>query len=206
MTEQDQWLTLGEAARRLGIHTNTLRRWADEGHIPHNLTLGGHRRFAIDDIDTLLAQHRHQTGEQVLGNTWAETALAQTRAEIVAHGDRPWLVAFEGPERDEKRALGRRLLALMLQHIAQDGQDPGIVSEAQAIGAAYGVNAQAAGMPLTVALSAVLFFRDMMTATALDLPDTYSIRPQEQRRMVGRITGLLNEVEMAIAATYERGS
>jgi len=42
------------AARRLGVHAQTLRRWADEGLIPY-IRLGDERRFAVSDLDAFLA-------------------------------------------------------------------------------------------------------------------------------------------------------
>lgn len=48
-------LTLGEAARLLGIHTNTLRRWSDKGLIrTYRISQRGDRRFRRDDIDAFL--------------------------------------------------------------------------------------------------------------------------------------------------------
>ena len=42
------------AARRLGVHAQTLRRWADEGLIPY-VRLGDERRFAVSDLDAFIA-------------------------------------------------------------------------------------------------------------------------------------------------------
>jgi excisionase family DNA binding protein len=44
------WLGLGEAARFLGVHSGTLRRWADHGEIAVLLTPGGHQRFVRADL------------------------------------------------------------------------------------------------------------------------------------------------------------
>ena len=51
-------LNSGEAARILGIHQNTLRSWADRGLVPHLRTPTGYRRFAIEDLERLLAEMR----------------------------------------------------------------------------------------------------------------------------------------------------
>lgn len=37
---------LGQAAELLGVSTDTVRRWADEGRLPTMRTAGGHRRVA----------------------------------------------------------------------------------------------------------------------------------------------------------------
>ena len=51
-------LTISEAARRLGIHQNTLRGWADRGLIPYVKLPSGHRRFESEAIDRLSATMR----------------------------------------------------------------------------------------------------------------------------------------------------
>lgn len=46
-------LTTRAAAKILGVHSDTLARWADEGKVPHWRTPGGQRRFRREDIDAL---------------------------------------------------------------------------------------------------------------------------------------------------------
>jgi putative resolvase len=57
-----QWLTLGEAARYLGVAQSTIRRWADEGRVRAFYTPGRHRRFRLADLDELVASsaRRHR--------------------------------------------------------------------------------------------------------------------------------------------------
>ncbi len=42
---EPEWLTLGQAARFLGVAQSTIRKWSDQGRIPAFYTPGGHRRF-----------------------------------------------------------------------------------------------------------------------------------------------------------------
>jgi excisionase family DNA binding protein len=46
-------LTPAEAARRLSVTVDTLRRWEREGLICPHRTPGGHRRYQPDAIDAL---------------------------------------------------------------------------------------------------------------------------------------------------------
>ncbi len=53
----DDVITLPVAATLLGVGPTTLKRWSDQGRIPHTRTPGGHRRFlrsAILDFRTLV--------------------------------------------------------------------------------------------------------------------------------------------------------
>ncbi|MFN6543887.1 MerR family DNA-binding transcriptional regulator [Mycolicibacterium nivoides] len=47
-------LSIGEAASRLGVSTDTLRRWEKAGRITALRTPTGHRRYAPADINALL--------------------------------------------------------------------------------------------------------------------------------------------------------
>ena len=49
------YLTSGQVARILGVSPKTVYRWATAGRIPCAVTLGGHRRFRIDDIAAVAA-------------------------------------------------------------------------------------------------------------------------------------------------------
>lgn len=44
------YLTLGQAARILGVSPKTVNRWANDGRIPCAVTRDGHRRFRADVI------------------------------------------------------------------------------------------------------------------------------------------------------------
>ncbi|MCB9434622.1 MAG: helix-turn-helix domain-containing protein, partial [Ardenticatenaceae bacterium] len=59
MQTTETWLPLKQAASLLDVHPTTLRRWADSGDIPVLLTPGGHRRFALSDIQAFTERHRH---------------------------------------------------------------------------------------------------------------------------------------------------
>lgn len=50
----DGWLTLGEAARYLGVAQSTVRSWSDVGRVPTFRTPGGHRRFRQQDLDSFM--------------------------------------------------------------------------------------------------------------------------------------------------------
>jgi excisionase family DNA binding protein len=56
------WLTLGQAAKHVGVAERTLRRWADDGRLPAFSTVGGHRRFRLTDLEAYLHGARVSTG------------------------------------------------------------------------------------------------------------------------------------------------
>src|SRR5204862_4057390 len=49
-----EWLTLGQAAKYLGVAQSTMRKWSDLGRVPAFYTPGGHRRYRRSDLDAFL--------------------------------------------------------------------------------------------------------------------------------------------------------
>jgi excisionase family DNA binding protein len=47
-------LTLGQAAKYLGVAQSTIRKWSDQGRVPAFYTPGGHRRYRRPDLDNFL--------------------------------------------------------------------------------------------------------------------------------------------------------
>src|SRR6266513_3944008 len=51
---ESDWLTLGQAAKFLGVAQSTIRKWSDVGRVPAFYTPGGHRRYRRGDLETFL--------------------------------------------------------------------------------------------------------------------------------------------------------
>jgi excisionase family DNA binding protein len=52
--DDNEWLTLGQAARFLGVAQSTIRKWSDNGRVPAFYTPGGHRRYRRSDLEAFL--------------------------------------------------------------------------------------------------------------------------------------------------------
>ena len=44
-------LRTSQAAKRIGVHEDTVRRWVRQGQLPAYYTLGGHVRIDTDDLE-----------------------------------------------------------------------------------------------------------------------------------------------------------
>ncbi len=51
---QPEWLTLGQAAKYIGVAQSTMRKWSDLGRVSAFYTPGGHRRYRRSDLDRFL--------------------------------------------------------------------------------------------------------------------------------------------------------
>jgi len=53
-SSEPDWLTLGQAAKYLGVAQSTIRKWSDQGRVPAFYTPGGHRRYRRRDLELFL--------------------------------------------------------------------------------------------------------------------------------------------------------
>lgn len=138
LPSQGPWLPLGAASRIVGVDPDTLRRWANEGRVRAYATPGGHRRFQRRDLDRLVSNRQPGSAGALtaLGATPARLSAAYRRGYARTDGPGPLVRrTVPGDEREVYRVEGRRLIALLLEHL--DASDPR--AQARAAGAAGAV-------------------------------------------------------------------
>ena len=64
---QDDWLTLGQAAKYLGVAQSTMRKWSDSGRLSAFYTPGGHRRYRLSELDEFLGRSGRGGAEEASG-------------------------------------------------------------------------------------------------------------------------------------------
>jgi excisionase family DNA binding protein len=199
---QEKWLTTTEAAELLGVHPATIRRWADDGDVPMMTTPGGHRRFALSDLNQLAGA---ATSLDVAGfeNRWAQQALDHTRDQLQAKKQHVLMGSFGDDERSRGRELGRRLLGLILRYVSLQQGGEELLDEVRQIGHQYAQTAKASQMPLNQALQVAMFFRDGMIETTLDVPPGVSRSDRSQRHLLQRLNPVLNTLQLAIVDAYQ---
>jgi len=115
------WLSLGPAARLVGVDPDTLRRWADAGQVSVFTTPGGHRRFerrALERLRSTRGSGRPQPLAS-LGATPERLSRAYRRS-YRERGPDDAVGATEERDRDAYRRDGRRLVELLVAHLDSD--------------------------------------------------------------------------------------
>jgi excisionase family DNA binding protein len=197
--EQD-WLTLSEASRLLGVHPATLRQWSDEGKVRIFRTPGGHRRFSHSDIERML----HVTplrGAGLSSYVLSET-LERTRQEIPVALRQDWAQGIGEDERQRRRETGRQLVALVTQLIGKAAPTEEQRQTARHLGHEYGEMMVRTGHSLPDAVMAFIFFRDSLLETVFSLPETTGLDRDATLTIVRRINDLLNDVLRAMMDTH----
>jgi len=115
---------MGEAAKLLGVSTDTVRRWADAGRLATSRTAGGHRTIAGPDL-ALLSQElaaeaaTEETGGSVLSARNRFTGLV---TRVVRDGVMAQVEIQAGPH---------RVVSLLSAEAVDDlGLEPGVLAVA----------------------------------------------------------------------------
>ncbi len=119
---EPEWLTLGQAARFLGVAQSTMRKWSDQARVPAFYTPGGHRRFRRGDLESFLARSgpgRRQAGPTVLLVDDDERMRELVRIELEREGYdvQQATTADEGLALIESSKPELVLLDVMMPHI-----------------------------------------------------------------------------------------
>lgn len=198
----NKWLSLKEAANLLGVHPTTLRRWADNGDVPVYVTPGGHRRFLESDIRAMI-DNRLALQPNGAAKAWANNALVATQQRLQTHVPGTALLqAFDEKRRNEQRELGKRLLGLIMQHISLPDDDESLLAEAANIANRYAESCAEIGLTAAQSLEIVIFFRDGMIETALQMPQVASFDDSMRLRLMRKINQVFNLIQVALVKHY----
>ena len=200
--DHPQWLSLTQAARLLGVHPTTLRRWCDRGEVPVHVTPGGHRRFLRAELDGFTRQQPALVPDRT-GQVWGDYALVETRERLELGPEPHWLAAFSPQEREEERELGRRLMALMMQHLSAPDDDQALLIEAKSIAVRYAQTCMQVGLTASEGLEATTFFRDALTEVALQMPQVASLDSGARLRLLRKINQVFNVVQLGVVEYFD---
>jgi excisionase family DNA binding protein len=198
----ESWLSITEAAKVLGVHPSTLRRWADTDQVPFTRTHGGHRRFSLASLQAHQSEQgrlRHMGG---LERRWSEAARSDTRRELRALSG--WSSELDDPSRKRFRQLGRELLDLTTTEISA-GQQPASLQAAAEIGKEYACLGRQAGLTLVELTEAVLLASGSLTEAALGLPEVDQLRRSALQSVMLAIQRIMQAVQLAMVAEFTAG-
>ncbi len=197
----ENWLTLNKAAEQLGIHPDTLRRWADGGKIPVFKTPGGHRRFSKSEIESFGQQRLRFRIESGIREVLSHRVIDHTREEIASHPTEPWLADLTDDQKSAGRKLGHALMGLTVDYLASDdGLE--LLHEAKQVGRQYGALGKALGLPLAHMIRAAMFFRDALVETIVHLPSDET-DTRLTTRLLLRMNEILDAVQLEVVGRYE---
>jgi excisionase family DNA binding protein len=134
-TPPSGWLSLGPAARLVGVDPDTLRRWADAGRVEAFTTPGGHRRFERRALERVRdARHARALPLASLGATPERLSRAYRRS-YEARGSTDQFASAPVADREAYRHDGRRLVEALVAHLDADAANTRARARTEAVAA-----------------------------------------------------------------------
>lgn len=202
----DDWISLGPAARLLGVDPATLRRWATSGRVDAFTTPGGHRRFSRLAIERL--RDEQAAGDLPLGASPQRIAAAYQRRYGGSRSPlpQPWLAELGETDRDGFRARGRRMVDAILVHLDAPDAPTRATSlrAAERLGREYGAEALRLNLSLVETITAFLGSRELLLVEIATLASRRGLTVASSGRLFSQAAALLDDVLLALIDEYTR--
>jgi excisionase family DNA binding protein len=198
----DEWLTLSQAARQLGVHPSTVRAWADHGYLLAQRTQGGHRRFRRADIEYRIHTRNEDATPEAM--TMYADVLHNTRVQISESHlqTEGWYLKLDEEARQQYRLSGRSLVQGLIGYLTSSNK--GMQAEARSLGYEYASRGQRVGLTSVEAAHAFQFFRTSVTDTILTAYENAEVcSPQVWVDLIRKMNTFSDLIIITILDTYE---
>lgn len=190
------WLDLADAARYLGVHFTSLRRWADAGDLAHIRTPGGRRRFALADLQAFVESQRRGRPSRAMLPPCGTLDLARRHIQHNVQ-ELGWLARLQEEQRSRFRQSGQRLLGLLLQYSARLDNGDAFLAEGRRLAADYGRVCRQAGLSVVETARVFLFFRRSILNSIHETSGLTSSSDGEGARLYRRMADFLDVILLA---------
>lgn len=187
----------------LDVHPATVRQWADNGRIRSYRTPGGHRRFAEEDIRTLMSVTAAPAAEFEL---LLSAAMGRTRLELTNGrlDTESWYTRLDEDAKQQHRMLGRELLGALIQYLSSDNSES-VLNDGRDIGMQYAALAHDLRLSVSDATRAFLMFRDVLMESLVQISSLQGTRrPQEMVAIHRQVSLFTNEVLAAMLSALSK--
>ncbi len=198
---KDEWLSLSDAAKILGVHPSTVRLWSDKGVLPTHKTQGGHRRYKSSEI-ALWAEasikspeiQTEQMMQEVIKNVRVQISEGRLQAET-------WYKKLDEDARAQYRMSSRSLFHGLMTYIATNGVEA--ESEAYAIGYEYASRAHRYSLSYVDAARAFLFFRNTLIESVITVYGNANVPSGQTADMFHKMHTFTDDILISLLQTYE---
>jgi excisionase family DNA binding protein len=198
----DEWLSLSDAAKLLGVHPSTLRLWSDKGALPVHKTQGGHRRYKRSEILLWAESNSKSKNEALEPEGMMQEVVRNVRMQI-SEGrlqEESWYQKLDEQARLQYRASARSLFQGLMNYVATNGQ--GAPEEAYAIGYEYASRARRYNLSYVDAAKAFLFFRDTLVESVIKVYTEAKVPSKKATEMYSKMHAFTDDVLISLLETY----
>ena len=198
----NEWLSLSEVAKMLGVHPSTVRNWANQGQIPVHRTKGGHRRFKRSEV--VLWQQSQRTNDPDEAQLVIQNALKLTRFHITeGHLQaEAWYQKLDEDARGKYRLSGRNLMSGLFSYLSSSGSEA--EAEARSLGYEYATRGRRHGLSVLDATQAFLFFRTTLLDAMLLVYEAAAVSSsQAWSDMFRKVNAFTDQILVTLLETYQ---
>lgn len=202
MTEE--WLSLSEAAKLLGVHPSTVRLWSDKGALPVHKTHGGHRRYKRGEILIWAESNAKSKNEAIEPEGMMQEVVKNVRMQI-SEGrlqEEAWYQKLDEDARAQYRMSARSLFQGLMTYMATNGEDSD--TESYAIGYEYASRARRYQLSYVEAAKAFLFFRDTLVESVIKVYTEAQVPTKQATRMYAKMHTFTDEILISLLETYRK--
>ncbi len=200
----DEWLSLSDAAKLLGVHPSTVRLWSDKGALPVHKTQGGHRRYKRSEI-LLWAESNSKSGREALEPEGMMQEVVKNVRMQISEGRleaESWYQKLDDEARMQYRMSARSLFQGLMTYMSTEGADA--ANEAYAIGYEYASRARRYNLSYVDAARAFLFFRDTLIESLIKVYSDANIPARRSTEMYTKIHTFTDEILISLLETYRK--
>jgi len=200
----DEWLSLSDAAKLLGVHPSTVRLWSDKGALPVHKTQGGHRRYKRGEI-LLWAETNSKSREEAIEPEGMMQEVVKNVRMQISEGrlqEESWYQKLDEEARTQYRMSARSLFQGLMTYVATNGQEA--ASEAYAIGYEYASRARRYNLSYVDAAKAFLFFRDSLVESVIKVYSEANIPTKKATEMYARMHTFTDEILISLLETFRK--
>ena len=198
----DEWLSLSDAAKLLGVHPSTVRLRSDKGVLPVHKTQGGHRRYKRGEI-LLWSESNSKSREEALEPEGMMQEVVKNVRMQISEGRleaESWYQKLDEEARKQYRMSSRSLFQGLTNYIATNGD--AAATEAYAIGYEYASRARRYNLSYVDAAKAFLFFRDTLIESVGKVYSAAHVSSKRATEMYTKMHTFTDEILISLLETY----
>jgi len=200
----DEWLSLSDTAKLLGVHPSTVRLWSDKGALPVHKTQGGHRRYKRGEILLWAEGNSRSRAEAIEPEGMMQEVVKNVRMQI-SEGRlqaETWYQKLDEEARTQYRASARSLFQGLMTYVSTNGEEAS--SEAYAIGYEYASRARRYNLSYVDAARAFLFFRDTLVESVIKVYSEANVPSKRATEMYKKMHTFTDEILISLLETYRK--
>jgi len=200
----DEWLTLSNAAKLLGVHPSTVRLWSDKGALPVHKTQGGHRRYKRGEL-LLWAESNSKSREEAIKPEGMMNEVVKNVRMQISEGrlqEETWYQKLDEDARTQYRMSARSLFQGLITYVSTNGEEAD--SEAYAIGYEYASRARRYNLSYVDAAKAFLFFRDTLIESVAKVYAEAHVPTKQATDMYTKMHTFTDDILISLLETYNK--